>query len=95
MYYRIARPQRRASTIIFGRFAVMRCIRGAWLCRSLSDANEVTYTTSHRYLMLQVGELRRHQLIEVHVRLYGFRTVKDEDGTLYHYQVLVLVWLIK
>jgi hypothetical protein len=44
--------------------------------------------------MIQVGEQRRHQLLEVHVRLYGFRTVQNTDGSVYNYQVLMLVWLI-
>lgn len=50
VFVRIARPQRRASTIVFSKHAVLRQIRGAW------------------YLMIQVAEQRKHQLIEAHVR---------------------------
>jgi hypothetical protein len=55
LYSRVARPNTRASTILFAKEAVIRRIRG------------------RLYLMFQICELRKHQLVEAHVRLYLVR----------------------
>lgn len=52
LYCRIARPQGRASTILFSNHAIIRRIRGKL------------------YFMFQICELRKHQLVEAHVRVY-------------------------
>jgi potassium inwardly-rectifying channel subfamily J len=52
IYCRLARPQGRASTVLFSNHAIIRRIRGKL------------------YFMFQLCELRKHQLVEAHVRLY-------------------------
>lgn len=55
IYCRLARPNARASTIIFTDKAVIRRIRGKL------------------YFMFQICELRKHQIVEAHIRLYAIR----------------------
>ncbi|KAG5190242.1 inward rectifier potassium channel-domain-containing protein [Tribonema minus] len=55
LFARLARPQTRASTVVFSNKAVLRRIRGEY------------------YFMFQVGELRKHQLLETKVRCYAVR----------------------
>lgn len=61
LYSRVARPNTRASTILFANKAVIRKIRGK------------------RYLMFQICELRKHQLVEAHVRLYLIRHNREPE----------------
>ena len=59
LYCRIARPQGRASTIIFSNHAIIRRIRG------------------QLFFMFQICELRKHQLVEAHVRVYVIKHEVD------------------
>lgn len=59
IYCRLARPQGRASTILFSNHAIIRRIRGKL------------------YFMFQLCELRKHQLVEAHVRVYAIRHEVD------------------
>ena len=59
LYCRIARPQGRASTILFSNHAIIRRIRGKL------------------YFMFQICELRKHQLVEAHVRVYVIKHEVD------------------
>ena len=68
IYCRIARPNARASTVIFSNKAVIRRIRGKL------------------YFMFQLCELRKHQLVEAHVRLYLVKREVDESVMDYHYR---------
>jgi potassium inwardly-rectifying channel subfamily J len=63
IYCRLARPQGRASTILFSCNAIIRRVRGKL------------------YFMLQLCELRKHQLVSAHVRLYCIRNniLNDES----------------
>lgn len=62
IYCRLARPQGRASTVLFSNNAVIRRIRGKL------------------YFMFQLCELRKHQLVEAHIRLYTIRHEVDLSG---------------
>lgn len=59
LYCRIARPQGRASTILFSNHAIIRRIRGKL------------------FFMFQICELRKHQLVEAHVRVYVIKHEVD------------------
>ena len=62
IYSRVSRPSKRASTVVFSKFAIIRRIRGKL------------------YFMLQLCELRKHQLVEAHIRCYAVRHERDMDG---------------
>ena len=66
IYCRLARPQGRASTILFSCNAIIRRIRGKL------------------YFMLQLCELRKHQLVSAHVRLYCIRNNILNDESIYN-----------
>jgi hypothetical protein len=62
IYCRISRPNKRASTIVFSKNAIIKRIRG------------------RLYLNFRVCELRKHQLVQAHVRCYTIRHERDPDS---------------
>eukprot|EP00808_Paulinella_micropora_P019627 g15664.t1 len=64
LFLRMARPTRRAITVIFTDKAVVRKVNGQY------------------FFMCQVVEMRKHQLVEAHVRMYAVRKMQDDTGHL-------------
>lgn len=65
MYCRISRPNKRASTIVFSKNAIIKRIH------------------DRLYLTFRVCELRKHQLVEAHVRCYTIRHERNCETGLY------------
>ena len=59
IYCRVSRPNKRASTVVFSKTAIIKRIRGKL------------------YLDFRVCELRKHQLVEAHIRCYTIRHERD------------------
>ena len=59
IYCRVSRPNKRASTVVFSKNAIIKRIRGKL------------------FFQFRVCELRKHQLVEAHIRCYTIRHERD------------------
>ena len=73
IYSRISRPNKRAATVVFSKFAVIKRVR------------------DKLYFTFRVCELRKHQLVDAHIRLYAIRHEKDCDIGTYIFLLLFVL----
>ena len=74
VYTKISRGTTRASTMMFSDRAVVRAMGGDGGGDGGGGGGQ---QQQHLYLMFQVVEMRKHQLVEGHVRCYAVRDETD------------------